>query len=141
MAKLVLRDCFVEVDGTDFSDHVSSVTINLNKDEVESTAFTGQGRERVAGLNDDSFELNFQQDFDADSVDSVLYPLWADETEFDVVVRPTSGGVSETNPEYSGTSILLNYQPLAGSVGELSETSVTFPVQRTGISRATSASS
>lgn len=138
MAKLVLRDCFIEVDGTDFSDHVSSVTVNLNKDEIDATAFTGQGRERVHGLNDDSFELNFQQNFDAASVDDVLFDHWAEETEFLVVVRPTSAPVSATNPEYTGTVILLAYQPLAGSVGELSETSVTFPVQRTGVQRSTS---
>lgn len=137
MAKLVLRDCFIEVDAVDFSDHISSVTVNLRKDEIDTTAFTGQGRERTAGLNDDSFELNFQQDFDASSVDDTLYPLWDGETEFQVVVRPTSAVVGPTNPEYTGTCILLEYMPLAGSVGELSETSVTLPVQRTGIARAT----
>jgi hypothetical protein len=139
MAKLVLKDCFISVDGTDFSSHVSSVTVNLQKDEIDTTAFTGQGRERAAGLNDDSFEINFQQDFAADQVDDVLFPLWADEEEFEVTVRPTSAASSSTNPEYSGTCILLSYTPLAGSVGELSETSVTFPVQRTGIERDTGA--
>ncbi len=138
MGKLVLRDCFISVDGVDLSDHVSSVTVTLEKDEIETTAFTGQGRERVAGLNNDNFELNFQQDFDAASVDATLFPLWDGESEFVVLVRPTSAAVSATNPEYSGTCVLLNYQPLAGGVGELSETSVTLMVQRQGIARATS---
>lgn len=137
MAKLVLRDCFISVDGVDLSDHTSSVTVTMEKDEIETTAFTGQGRERVHGLNNDSFELNLQQDFDAASVDETLFPLWDQETEFQVVVRPTSAAASATNPEYEGTCILLNYQPLAGAVGELSETSITFMVQRTGITRAT----
>ncbi len=138
MAKLVLRDCFISVDGVDLSDHISSVTITMEKDEIETTAFTGQGRERVHGLNNDSFELNLQQDFDAASVDDTLFPLWDQETEFVVLVRPTSAAASATNPEYSGTCILLSYQPLAGGVGELSETSITMMVQRTGIARATS---
>jgi len=140
MGKVVLRNCFIEVDGVNFSSHVSSVTVNLSKDEIDTTNFGGDGRERAAGLKDDSFELNFQQDFDAASVDATLYPLWNDEDEFEVVVRPTSAPVSATNPEYSGTCILLEYQPLAGSVGELSETSVTFPSQRSGIERATTES-
>ncbi|MFS8534355.1 MAG: hypothetical protein FWJ65_04285 [Limnochordales bacterium] len=137
MAKLVLRDCYIEVDGVVFSDHVSSVEINLSKDEIETTNFGGSGRERVHGLADDSFTINFQQDFDSTSVDATLYPLYEQEEEFEVVVRPHSAPVSETNPEYRATCILLEYQPLAGDVGSLSETSVTFPAQRTGITRST----
>jgi UTP:GlnB (protein PII) uridylyltransferase len=137
MAKLVLRDCFISVDGTDFSDHVSSVEVSLSKDEIDTTNFGGAGRERAAGLKDDSFTVNFQQDFAAANVDAVLYPLWDTEVEFAVIVRPTSAVASPTNPSYTGTCILLEYQPLAGDVGALSETSVTFPSQRTGITRAT----
>jgi hypothetical protein len=138
MAKLILKDCHVEVNGTDFSDHVSSVEITLKKDDVDTTNFGGSGRERKAGLKDDEFQINFQQDFAAANVDAVLYPLWNNETEFTVLVRPTAAAVSATNPNYSATCILLEYSPVNGKVGELSETSVTFPAQRTGITRATS---
>jgi hypothetical protein len=137
MAKLVLRDCYIEVNTIDFSSHVSSVTINLSKDEIDTTNFGGDGRERAHGLKDDSFEVTFQQDYDAGSVDDTLYPLWDDETEFDVKVRPRAGATSATNPEYSATCILLEYTPLAGDVGDLSTTDVTFPAQRLGIVRAT----
>jgi hypothetical protein len=136
--KLVLRDCYIEVNGVPFSSHVSSVTVNLSKDEIDTTNFGGSGRERAHGLKDDSFELTFQQDFDASSVDDTLYPLWDEETEFEVVVRPRSGAASASNPEYSATCILLEYTPLAGDVGDLSTTDVTFPAQRAGITRATS---
>lgn len=139
MAKIVLRDCVINVNGTDFSSHVSSVTVNLSKDEIDTTNFGGQGRERAAGLKDDSFEVTFQQDFAAASVDAVLYPLWDDETEFTVTVRPRvgTGSPAADNPVYSATCILLEYTPLAGDVGDLSTTDVTFPAQRTGITRAT----
>jgi hypothetical protein len=43
-----------------------------------------------------------------------------------------------TNPLYSATCVLFEYMPLSGKVGELSDTKVTFPTQRSGISRATS---
>lgn len=137
MAKLVLRDCFIEVDGVEFSSHASSVDVNLTKDEIDTTNFGGAGRERAHGLKDDSFEINFQQDFDAASVDATLWELYDNETEFEVVVRPTAGVASATNPEYRATCILLEYQPLSGEVGDLSETSVTFPAQRSGITRDT----
>ncbi|MBM4570270.1 hypothetical protein GS534_24155 [Rhodococcus hoagii] len=137
MAKLVLRDCYIEVNGVDFSDHVSSVEVQLKKAGVDTTNFSGGGKEQVAGLKDDEFTLNFQQDFAAGEVDAVLYPLFDLETEFVVKVRPKAGATSPTNPQYSGTCILLEYQPLSGKVGDLSETKVKFPTQRSGITRVT----
>jgi hypothetical protein len=136
MAKLVLRNCYIEVNGVNFSSHVSSVTVNLSKDEIDTTNFGGDGRERAHGLKDDSFELNFQQDYASGATDAVLYPLWDQELEFVVKVRPTSAAVGPSNPQYSATCILLEYQPLAGDVGDLSETEVTFTAQRSGIARA-----
>ena len=137
MAKLVLKECSITVNSVDLSDHVSSVEINLSKDQIDTTNFGGAGREYIAGLKNDSFTLNFQQNFATAEVDATLYPLWDNETEFAVVVKPSTAAVSATNPSYSGTCILLEYMPLNGSVGELSTTSVTFPSQRSGIARAT----
>ena len=137
MAKLVLRDCVITVNGVDFSDHVSSVEVSLKKASIDTTNFSGGGKEQVAGLKDDEFTVNFQQDFAAAEVDATLYPLYNNETEFVVTVKPTVGAVSTSNPLYSGTCILLEYQPLSGKVGELSDTKVKFQTQRSGITRAT----
>ena len=38
MAKFVLKDAVITVDGDDISDHVSSVTIETSRDEVDVTA-------------------------------------------------------------------------------------------------------
>lgn len=138
MAKVILKDCYIVVNGTNFSDHISAVTVNLSKDDVETTSFSGGGRERMQGLKDDSFEITLQQDFEAASVDAVFYPLYDLGTEFEVEVRPTSSAVSATNPSYIGDCILMEYSPLDGKVGDLSETKVKIPTQRTGITRSTS---
>lgn len=138
MAKVILVDAYIVINGTNFSDHCSSVTVNLSKDDVETTSFSGGGRERKAGLKNDSFEFNIQQDYANASTDAVLYPLFDLATEFPVEVRPTSAAVSVNNPKYTGTCILLEYSPLDGKVGDLSETKVKIPSQRTGITRATS---
>jgi hypothetical protein len=135
--KTILKNCKIVVNSVDFTDHVSSVEMTASKDDIDTTSFDGSGRERQAGLQDNSFVLNFQQDFAAGEVDATLFPLWNGETEFTVAVRPVDGAISTTNPEYSGTCILLEYSPLNGSVGELSETSVTFPVQRGTFTRDT----
>lgn len=138
MAKLVLKDCFVLINGTNFSDHTSSVTVTLNKKGVDTTSFSGQGMEQVAGLKSDEFQITLQQDYAAASTDAVLYPLYNNETEFTIEVRPTSAARSVTNPAYTGTCILLDYSPLDGKPGDLSDTKIKFPTQRTGITRATS---
>lgn len=138
MAKFVLRNCRVEVNAVDFSAWVSSVEVSLSKDDVETSNFGGNGRERVAGLRNEKFTVNFQQDFSTSAVDSVLWPLYNAETEFTVKIRPTSGAKAVDNPEYLATCILLEYQPLSGKIGDLSDTSVTFPVQRNTLTRATS---
>ena len=135
MAKLVLRNCKILVAGVDFSDHINSVEVQLKKASVDTTNFSGGGKEQVAGLKDDEFTVNFQQNFDTGAVDAVLYPLYDTEVEFEVEVWPTAGATSANNPKYVGTCILLEYSPLNGKVGDLSETKVKFPSQRSGIAR------
>ncbi len=136
MAKLVLRDCVITINGVDFSDHVSQVEVSLKKASVDTTNFSGGGKEQIAGLKDDEFTVSFQQDFAAASVDATLFNLYNTEIEFPVTVKPKAGATSASNPLYSATCILLEYQPLAGKVGDLSDTKVKFAAQRTGITRA-----
>jgi FlaG/FlaF family flagellin (archaellin) len=87
MAKLVLRNCVTTVNGVDFSDHISSVEVNLKKKSIDTTNFSGGGSEQVAGLKSDQFVVTFQQDFAAAEVDATLYPLYNNETEFTVTVK------------------------------------------------------
>lgn len=136
--KLVLKDCVITINAVDFSDHTASVEIQLKKNGLDTTNFSGGGKEQQAGLREDAFVIELQQDFNAAEVDATLYPLYNNETEFTVTVKPHAAAVSATNPLYSGTCILLEYTPLSGKVGDLSTTKVTFPSQRTGITRATS---
>lgn len=136
--KFILKNCYVTVNGTNFSDHVSSVTVSMSKKGVDTTNFSGGGSEQQAGLKNDEFDITFQQDFSAASVDAVLYPLYNNETEFLIEVRPQTAAVSTTNPSYIGTCILLDYTPVDGKPGDLSESKLKIPSQRAGIARATS---
>lgn len=136
MARTILRNCYIEINAADFSDHCSSVEINASKDDIDVTNFGGSGREHAHGLQDNSFVLNLQQDFAAAEVDATLFPLWFNETEFAVKIRPTAAVVGTTNPQFNGTCILLEYKPLSGGVGELSEVSITCVIQRDTFVRA-----
>lgn len=135
MAKLVLKDAFVEVDGVDLSTHARQVAVNMTRPAEDMSGF-GTGRDRAHGLEDDSFTVQWLQDFDAGSVDATLWPLYDNESEFTVKVRPTSGAVSSTNPEYSGTVKVFEYVPLDAEVGSRVTPSTTFNAKGK-ISRAT----
>lgn len=137
MAKIVLRDCSITVDGVNLSDHAASVTINSEKDLVETTSFGASSKSNLLGLGDATMEIDFHQDFAAASVDATLWPIHQAGSVVPIVVKPTSAAVSATNPSYTMQSILPNFSPLAGSVGELSMTSVTFQnASQSGIVRA-----
>jgi hypothetical protein len=134
MAKFAATDYFVSINGTDFSTNLNSVELAIEADDLETTAF-GQGyRTRIGGLKQASLTLNFMQDFAAGSVDAILSPLLA--TLATVVIKPTSGTVTATNPSYSMLALVTQYSPFASSVGDIASLSVTFPVSGT-VTRAT----
>lgn len=126
MAKFTLTDAFVEINSVDLSDHVLSVTLDHRAELVDATAMGTAGtRERVGGLKDWQVDVEFQQDFAASNVDDTLNGLVG--TTFTVDIRPTSAARSTTNPSYTGTGILENYQPVsANAVGDIATTSCTI---------------
>lgn len=129
MARLVLTDCSVTINSVDLSDHIASVTIDTNYNEVTTTAFGDAGVTRIAGLEDSSISLTFHQDMANASVESTINGLVGSTTT--VVIKPTSDVVSATNPSYTATCLVNQWTPLNGSIGDLAEVSVTWPVSGT----------
>jgi hypothetical protein len=127
MAKFVLKDAVITVDGDDISDHVSEVTIETERDEVEVTAFGSQNKEYLAGLGDATITVTVFQDFSSNEIDQNMYQHSIEDEPFEVTVRPTDGPISATNPEYSlPAALLFNYSPISGGVGEAATTELTF---------------
>lgn len=117
----------ITVNAVDLTDHVASVTINQKFDELDTTVFgTVGGKERIAGLQDNSLTIEFLQDYAAASVDVTIAALLGTQTT--VVVTAGSGAVSATNPKYTMTCLLLEWTPIAGAAGDLQKVSVTWPV-------------
>lgn len=125
MAKFVATDYKITIDSTDFSSSLAAVTLDITAEEQETTAFGNSFRERIGGLKDGSVSLDFHQDFGASSVDATLFPLLGGTSE--IVVTPTSGTVSATNPSYTFTCLVTQYQPFASNVGDLATLSVSWP--------------
>lgn len=126
MAKFVATDYAITIGTANFSTSLAAVTLDISTDEQETTAFGDTYRTRIAGLRDASLTLDFHQDFAAGAVDATLFPLLGSAVSFSI--KPTSGTVTATNPSYSGTALVTQYQPFANSVGDLATLSVTWPV-------------
>lgn len=136
MAKFAATDYKVTINGTNFSTNLNSVELAIESDDLETTAFGGDFRTRVGGLKSGSITLQFMQDFGSSSVDATLFPLL--NTLATVVIVPTSGTITATNPSYTATCLVNSYTPFASSVGDIATLSVTWPTSGT-ISRGTSA--
>ena len=134
MAKFAATDYFVSINGSDFSTNLNSVELSQEADDLETTAFGSSWRTRIGGLKQASLTLNFMQDFGAGSVDAVLNPLLGSIAT--VIIKPTSGTVTATNPTYTMTALVTQYSPFASSVGDIATLSVTFPISGT-VTRAT----
>ena len=136
MAKFYAQDYKITIGTAVISDDIASVTLDIQSDEIETTAFGQTYRTRIGGLRDASVSFDFHQDFGAGSVDALLFPLMGSTVA--VKIAPTSGTISAVNPEYRFTALCTQYSPYAGAVGDLSTFSVTWPVSGE-VTRATAA--
>lgn len=136
MSKMVLKDAFLSVGGTDLSAFVSQLTLNYAADVPEVTSMGDTTRTRLAGgLKDWSVDVEFYQDFDASQLDDTLFALVG--TQVALVIRPASAAVGSNNPEFTGNAILESYPPMGQSVGDAAAASATFQGDGT-LTRATS---
>ncbi len=126
MAKFVATDYKVTINGTNLSTSLASVELPIEIDEQETTSFGSEWRTRIAGLKSGSITLEFHQDFAAGALDSILWPLLG--TNATVVVVPTSGTVTSSNPSYSGSFLVTQYTPYASTVGDLATVSISWPL-------------
>lgn len=126
MAVFAYTNAYVTINGVNLSDHVRSVSLSYEADELDTTAMSSTAaRTRIAGLKSWQLELEFNQDYAASSVDATLFPL-VGAAAFAVAVRPVNAAISTTNPEFQGNAILTSYSPTGNSVGDLATTSATL---------------
>lgn len=126
MAKVVLLNPVVTINAVDLSDHITSITIDENYDEVETTAFGDTARTRVAGLGDHSVSIDFQQDFASNEVEQTIDGLVGTVTA--ITAKGKNAAVAADNPEFQFSALVTSWQPLNGAVGELATASVTWPI-------------
>jgi hypothetical protein len=125
MAVLSLKDASITINSVGLSDHANSVTVNYEIDSIEVTAFGSSGHTFGGGLQNNSVEIALMQDFATSNVEATVYPLVGTTTT--LVIKPTSSAVGATNPSYTiSNAFLAAHTPVAGAVGELAMTTLSF---------------
>ena len=110
----------------DLTDQCRSATITLGVDSLESTAFGDSGHRFVPGLQTVEVELEMFLSYGAGEVEATLFAnLGTGTTE--LTISPAGTSESATNPEYTIINMqLVNFTPIAGTVGELSMVTASF---------------
>ncbi len=117
----------VKVNSVDLSDHVTSVTLNRNFDELEVTAMGDTGHKFVKGLEASSITIDFLNDTASANVLATLQAAWG--TSVTVVLLQQKGtAVSATNPLYTMTCLINGTTDINGAVGDIGMQSVTWNV-------------
>jgi hypothetical protein len=125
MAVLVLTNCSIKINTVQLADRANTVTLNYEVDSVEVTAFGSGGHTFTGGLQNNSIEVTLQQDYAAANVEATIYPLVGTATTVEII--PVNTTVSTSNPRYTiSNAFLAAHSPVAGGVGELASTSLTF---------------
>jgi hypothetical protein len=125
MAIFAYKDVSVTINSVDLSDRAASCVLNYEIEAQDATVFGGN-RASVGGIQNNSLEVTFYQDFDASEVEATIFPLVGTTTT--VVVKPASSAVSTTNPSYTLTGCYLaTHTPInATEVGTTAPITLTF---------------
>lgn len=118
MAHIVGTGEYIEFNGVNLSSHVRSSNFPRGRDQVEDTSMTYVAHSMLPGLFTHGLEVTFAQDYAAAQVDATLEPLYRNGTVVTVRWRPTQAAASATNPEYSFTGFISQYNR-GNQVGEL----------------------
>lgn len=132
MAKLgPFINAVLKINAVDLSNRTESVTLELAKDDIDVTAMGDGGHTHAAGLENDKLTVNFWQDFAAASVDATLIAAFQAGTAVAFKLAANGTTITSTNPVYSGSVVMTDYQPMTGKVGDGLMVPVTFVVSGT----------
>jgi hypothetical protein len=117
----------VKINNVDLSDHISSVTLTRNFDELEVSAMGDLSHRFTKGLEASTVTIDFFNDEATGSVLPTLQAAWGTTVTL-AMVQDKTAAVSATNPLYTMSILVNKTTDINGKVSELSTQSVTFTV-------------
>lgn len=127
MAKHIFYNASVVVNSVDLSDHVESLTIEVNIEDQAADAMGDLQRYAMAGLlvvTDPT--MTFYQDFAASKVYATIEALWAARSTFNIVVKNDSGANATTNPAWTLPVFVAKMPVFSGKHGDRHMAAVSF---------------
>lgn len=125
MAAFAFTDAFISINAVDLSSRGIQLTVDMNAEMLDNTAFGHTARTSAPGLKTGGAVVQFLQDYAASQVDVTLFALIG-AAAFAFAWRPTAGAISATNPEYQTNMVLESYQPVGEGVGDQAKASLTL---------------
>ena len=123
----------VKAGTTTITTFVSTVSLSREIDAVEITAMTDTVQNLIGGIERPSVSLEVYNDFAASSVNGIFEDALGSKLALELI--PVSGTVSSTNPRYSMSVLVSQWQPINGQQ-DVATASITLPV--TALTKATS---
>ena len=125
MAVFLNNKVGIKVASVDLSDHVTSVTLNRNFDELEITSMGDSSHKFTRGLEASSVTIDFLNDTAAASVLATLQSAFGT-TVTVVLLQDKNTAVSATNPLYTMSVLVNGLTDINGAVGDIGTQSVTW---------------
>jgi hypothetical protein len=125
MAVFLNNKVGVKVNSVDLSDHVTSVVLNRNFEEIAVTAMGDSSVKAVKGLEASSVTIDFLNDTAAANVLATLQAAWGTTVTL-VLLQEKGTAVSATNPLYTMSVLVNGTTDINGAVGDISTQSVTW---------------
>jgi len=125
----------VIVGTTTITDHVSTVSLTREIDQVEITAMSDNIQNMIGGVERPQLGLELYNDFAASSVNSLFEDALG--TKLNIKLIPVAGTVTATNPSYTMSCLISSWTPVNGAIDSVASVSVSLPV--TALTKSTSA--
>jgi hypothetical protein len=125
----------VIVGTTTITDHVSTVSLTREIDQVEITAMSDNIQNMIGGVERPTLGLELYNDFAASSVNSLFEDALG--TKLNIKLIPVAGTVTATNPSYTMSCLISSWTPVNGAIDSVASVSVSLPV--TALTKSTSA--
>jgi hypothetical protein len=120
-----LTNPYLEIDGTDWTQQATTVSVVSTIEALESTSFGDSARNYTAGLQANEITATLMLAYGAAEIETDLAGLIG--TTFNVVVGATSSTPAADNPVYTLTGCYLeSYTGINGDFGSLSTVDLTF---------------
>lgn len=127
MAKHVIYNASLVVNGVDLSDHVDTISYEEGINGQFAAAMSEvQDYEMPGTIKIGDISVTFYQDFATSKVYQTIHPLVSARSTFNITVKADSGANAPTNPAFTIAVFVRNNPVFSGTRGDRHMTQVVF---------------